>query len=99
MKCFIRVAKELDFDEVAKHLLVVGDLKGDCFTCRQIGIDYGREKYCPGCKTDFKYVTYRKPADAPMIGRLMRKRPDLVYVEFSDVKEVSDTRKARDFFK
>lgn len=99
MKFYARVAREFDFDDVSKHLLVVGELKGDCFSCRQIGIDYSREKYCPGCNTDFKYITYRKPADGAMITRLVNRRPDLIYIEYSDVKDLSDKQKAKDFFK
>ncbi len=99
---YMRVAQERDFDEVTKHLIVVGDLTGDCFSCRHIGIDYGREKYCPQCKTDFRYIASRKSADAnngAMMSKICRKRPDLTYVEYNDIKEVSDRMKAKNIFK
>lgn len=101
-KIYVRVAQEMDFDLVEKHLLVVGLLSGDCFSCRQIGIDYASEKYCPQCRTDFRYVTLRKEkeiASAHAIAKLCAKRPDLTYVEFMDIKEVADRKKARDIFK
>ncbi|MFA5039309.1 MAG: hypothetical protein WC732_06475 [Candidatus Omnitrophota bacterium] len=101
-KCFLRVAQELDYDVVSSHLLIVGELTGDCFTCRQVGIDYSREKYCSQCGTDFRYISLRKSADAVkggMLARICQKRPDLTYVEYSDVKEIADRRKAKDFFK
>ena len=99
---FIRVAQQLDYDDVSKHLLIVGDLTGDCFSCREVGIDYGREKYCPQCKTNFKYISYRKPTDfikGAQIAKICLKRPDLTYVEYSDIKEIADRLKVKSFFK
>lgn len=99
---YIRIAKEMDFELVSKHLLVVGDLSGDCFSCRHFGIDYAREKYCPQCKTDFRYISLRKPAGAVRtahISKICQKRPDLTYVEYNDVKEIADRQKAKEFFK
>ncbi len=98
---FIRVAQEVSFDLVSKHLLVVGDLTGDCFSCRELGIDYAREKYCPGCKTDFRYICFRKSAfvSCAQISKLCQKRPDLVYVEYGDIKDIADRIRAKNFFK
>ncbi len=99
---FIRVAQQRDYDEVTKHLIVVGDLTGDCFSCKQFGINYAREKYCPQCKTDFRYIASRKPADAnngALLAKLCQKRPDLTYVEYNDIKDISDRTKARNIFK
>ena len=101
-KHYFRVGQEIDFDVISKHLLIVGELSGDCFSCRQIGIDYSREKYCPGCKTDFRYISYRKPFSSittAQIGRLAQRRPDLVYIEYNDIKEISDRLKAKNIFK
>jgi hypothetical protein len=86
---FIRVAQELDYEHISKHLLVVGELTGDCFSCRHIGIDYSREKYCPGCKT----------AGGSQVARLCQRRPDLTYVEYADIKEIADKQKAKGLFK
>lgn len=97
---FIRVARELDFDDVCRHLLVAGELSGDCFSCREVGIDYSREKYCPKCRTDFRYISLRhSPATGARISRIAQKRPDLLYVEYSDVKEIADKIRAKNFFK
>jgi hypothetical protein len=99
---YIRVAKELDYDEITKHLLIAGDLTGDCFSCRQVGIDHSREKYCPQCKTDFRYISLRKfsdPVKGAQIARLCQKRPDLTYVEYADIKEIADRLKVKNIFK
>jgi hypothetical protein len=98
----VRVAQENDYDAIRGHLLVVGELSGDCYACRHVGIDVSREKYCPSCKTDFRYIASRRSPEAntpAVMGRLLRKRPDLTYVEFEDVKDVTDHLKARDLFK
>jgi hypothetical protein len=102
MNYFIRVAQEMNYDDISKHLLVVGELSGDCFSCREVGIDYKREKYCPQCKTDFKYISYRKNPDAiksSHLARICQARPDLVYVEYNDIKEIADRLKAKNIFK
>lgn len=101
-KYYMRIAREIEYEDISKHLLVVGELTGDCFSCRQVGINYAREKYCPQCKTDFRYISYRKTSGAitgAYISRLCLKRPDLTYVEYSDVKEIADRQKAKNFFK
>jgi len=59
MNIFLRTVKEFVYEEVCSHLLVVGELKGDCFNCKEIGIDYLTAKNCPKCKTEFKYISYR----------------------------------------
>ena len=99
---FIRVAQEMDYDDVSKHLMVVGELTGDCFSCRTIGIEYTKEKYCPGCRTDFRYISYRRTGDGAgggAVARLCQRRPDLTYVEYADIKEIADKQKARNIFK
>ncbi len=101
-KILVRVAQEQDFDTLSKHLIVVGELTGECFACRHVGIDYSREKYCPECKTDFRFIASRKRAsdnNAVLLSRLAQRRPDLTYVEYQDIKGTSDRQKARDIFK
>ncbi len=101
-KIFVRTAQEHDLETLTRHLIVVGELMGECFACRHVGIDYGREKYCPACRTDFRYIASRRKASdnkGALLARLAQKRPDLTYVEYQDIKDVTDRRKARDIFK
>lgn len=100
MNVLLRTAKEFDLDEICKHLLVVGDLSGDCFNCKEIGIDYSHAKQCPQCKTEFRYIASRKPSNlnAKVLSSLCRKRPELAYIEFDDVKHYRDREKAKNFF-
>ena len=101
-KIIVRVAQEHDFETLSGHLIVVGELTGECFACHHVGIDYSREKYCPGCKTDFRYIASRHKAsenNSGLLARLTQRRPDLTYVEYQDIKDTSDRQKARDIFK
>ena len=53
----IRIWKNLDLDEVKKHLMVIEDAYGFCFSCKKLGLNYVNDKTCPQCNTIFKYVS------------------------------------------
>ena len=99
MKAIIRTLKEYDLDEISKQLLVVGDLAGDCFNCKELGLDYSKVKSCPKCNTEFRFITSRKSSNLGFkaLISLYRKRPDLICIEFNDLKHQKDREKARDF--
>ena len=82
-KAYIRIWQEQDTEEIKKHLLMAGDLAGDCLNCRQMGIDYKTAKECPGCRTVFKYIASRSPlADGGLVHRIKQARPELVFIDF-----------------
>lgn len=96
----MRVWQENDLDEINRHLLIVGDLSGDCSQCRQIGIDYASSITCSKCQTAFKYIASRsKEVSFGHIKRIKEKRPDLVFIDYHDFKQALDRQKAKDFFK
>ena len=99
MKVLIRTVKEYDLDDISKHLLVVGDLSGDCFNCKEFGLNYSSIKSCPKCHTEFRYIASRKSNNlsSKIMTTLHKKRPDLVYIEFSDLKVHKNREKAKDF--
>lgn len=72
----IRVWKELDIGEVKKHLLLVDDMYGACANCKQIGLNYLKEKSCPGCKTTFKYLASSLKNPASIIKIINRIKSD-----------------------
>jgi len=94
MSDFIRVWKEFDIRDVSEHLLVVGDIAGDCSKCRELGIKYSSAKSCPKCGTDFKYVASRSRE----VRKILIKRPDLIFIDFEDYKKAQGKMKARDIF-
>ena len=100
MKGFIRTVKEFDLDDISHHLLLVGDLSGDCFNCKEMGLDYANVISCPKCKTDFRYIASRRTAnfDIKSAVSLHKKRTDLIYIEFNDLKKHQNREKARNLF-
>lgn len=99
-KVFLRTVQEFDFEEVAGHLLVAGDLKGDCFACREIGLDYLTAKQCPQCGTAFRYVASRqsKTTGIAILSSLKNKRPDLICIELDDVLHFKNRERAKELF-
>ena len=101
MPDYLRVWEERDLSEIGSHLLIMGDTLGDCATCRCLGIDFSK-KNCPQCKTEFRYVTSRRiethSGEAFRIVRRARQaRPDLLFIDYSDFKRLSDLAKGKSF--
>ena len=99
---YLRVFKPFDVEEVKKHLLILGDLKGDCASCRALGINPD-QGVCPECRTDFKYVTSRRLESHAgerfqFAKKMQERRPDLIVIDYSDYTKVMGKKKARDFF-
>ncbi len=100
---FLRVYKSFSFEEVEKHLLIMGDLKGDCASCRALGIDSYSARQCPECGTPFKYVTSRRLEANPgerfqWAKRVSEQRPDLIPIDYTDYSKTLGKKKAREFF-
>ena len=101
MKDFlIRVWQELKADDVKKHLLLAGELTANCENCQQLGIDFFKQTKCPNCSTEFKYIGFRKKSNKAeelfAIKRIKEKRPDLVIVDYEDIKRAFGKSKAQD---
>lgn len=95
---YIRVWRDMDLDDIQKHLLVAGDPTGDCANCREIGIDIVKAKACPKCGAEFKYIGTRIRDSVPQARRLKQKRPDLTVIEYSDFKNAQARNDARKIF-
>ena len=97
---YIRIWEKVDLEMVSKHLVVAGELSGDCSNCRELGIDFAAAKICPKCRTEFKYLAIRRnnSSDGGLIKRLKDKRPDLIFIDYNDFKEALDKLKAKRFF-
>lgn len=102
-KHYLRMFREFDIDDVTKHLLIMGDLTGDCASCRALGIDFYKAGTCPECGTPFKYLTSRRLEANPgerfhLVRRMNEKRPDLLFIDYTDYQKIMGQKKARDFF-
>ncbi len=103
MSHWIRVWQEKDLADIEKHLLIVGDLFGDCGKCRELGLDYKTIKECPNCHIPFKYVTSRRFQTNPgerfqIVKRLAQLRQDLLWIDYDDYKNLTGRQRAREFF-
>lgn len=101
-KEYLRTFKLFDFDEVKQHLLIMGDLKGDCAHCRALGIDLSAGT-CPECGVPFKYATSRRLESHPgerfqFMRRLQERRPDLTFIDYADYSHFLGKQKVRDIF-
>ncbi|MBI3317153.1 MAG: hypothetical protein HYZ85_04025 [Candidatus Omnitrophica bacterium] len=100
---YLRTFKVYDLDEVKEHLVIAGDLSGDCAKCRELGIDYLKAASCPQCGTPFKYIASRRLDSHPgerfqFARRIQEKRPDLIMIDHTDYTSAVGHKKARDFF-
>ena len=102
-KAFIRVWQELDTEDIKKHLIVIGQVSGTCQNCSELGIDYSNAKNCPNCNAEFKFITMRPEKEGRSLSfsniRLIKqRRPELIFIEYSDFKKFAASRKAQDIF-
>ena len=103
MAVWLRLWARKELSDVQKHLLIVGDVKGDCASCREIGLDYKTVKSCPQCGTAFHYVTCRRFESHPeerfqIVKRVNQIRTDLVWIDYSDYQKLTGRQRAREFF-
>lgn len=91
---FLRIWQEVNIDDVSTHLLICGNITGDCNNCREIGISLEATS-CPKCNTGFKYITTRISNSTHELKRIKRKRPDLIVIDYRDFKEADARRRAR----
>ena len=95
MKAWLRFWQTSDINEIANSLLVVGILNAECFSCRNIGLSKGATQ-CPNCKTQFRYIGFRKKVSARELGELSENR-NLVFIDFDDFLKEFNRDKARKF--
>ncbi|MFH1063340.1 MAG: hypothetical protein V1747_10740 [Candidatus Omnitrophota bacterium] len=98
-KSLIRVWQLFDSEQVKKQLLLAGELTANCENCQNLGIDFVLTKKCPQCQTEFKYIGFRnksnKAEELSAIKRLSEKRPDLIIIDYEDIKRACGKSQAR----
>ena len=104
MSFYLRIWQSCDIAEISKHLLIVGDITGDCANCRELGIDYTTVRSCPKCGTVFRFIASRLTGKLDLnrggnVKRIKERRSDLTFIDYEDYKEITGKQNARDFFK
>jgi predicted RNA-binding Zn-ribbon protein involved in translation (DUF1610 family) len=90
----LRVWRRFDLKEVEKHLLVVGELSSECFSCHKVGIDL-TSRECPNCGVIFKYMGFRRKINANYLSKIKREYPEVALIDFEDFKRALGKKEAR----
>ncbi len=94
VKYFLRVWEELDLEEIKNHLLVIGELSGECFSCHKVGIKI-EEKRCPQCRKEFKYIGFRRKINSSSIAKFRKIYPEVKFIDFEDFKKALFKKEAK----
>jgi len=102
-KQYLRIWLEQKIEDVDEHLLIVGDVCGDCARCKEVGLEFSVVKECPHCHTPFKYISSRNATGSTdrrfhEAKRILHKRSDLTFIDYDDYKKMSGRNKAKKFF-
>lgn len=91
---FLRVWQNLNLEDVRKSLFIIGELSGECFSCHNLGISL-KEKRCPSCKQEFKYIAFRRKLDMHTINKFKAEFPKATFIDFEDFKRATSKKEAR----
>jgi len=95
----IRTYRNLDIQEIKKHLMVYGDLAAKCENCSEMDVKLDMN-VCPSCKTEFTYIAFRNVRqNFPKIHKILATRPGVMIIDYDDFKKASSSMAAKDLFK
>lgn len=95
----MRVYKKMKVEEIKPHLLIYGDLGGQCANCNKMDIKLA-DTHCPECKNGFQHIAFRNiKTHLPKVFKLLEERPGLQIIDFEDYHKSAGASKAEDFFK
>ncbi len=83
----IRVWTSMDLENLRKHLILIDDLYGMCASCKQVGLNYLKDRKCPGCNAEFKFVATRltRPGEvAKILSRIKQEGLPLTLIDRED---------------
>ena len=86
----------MDVSDIEKHLLIAGEVTGDCSSCRELGINYSSAKSCPKCGNEFKYIAFQNVRDHyPKMIRIANERTAVQFIDHQDFKRIEGEEKAK----
>ncbi|AOP35770.1 hypothetical protein A0128_19150 [Leptospira tipperaryensis] len=101
-KKYIRVWEKLSVSGVSSQLMLIDDLYGTCGNCKHLGLNYTKDKVCPECKTQFRYLaTNSKSATdiAKILNRIEKEGLDLILIDREDFNQSKAKDAVKDLFK
>ncbi|MCU0824077.1 MAG: hypothetical protein MUF77_05495 [Leptospira sp.] len=99
---FVRVWRKLAVEEIKKQLLYIDDLYGTCGNCKRLGLNYLKDKKCPDCGIQFKYLATKVNNTAEVgkiLSRIEKEGLDYILIEREDFERSNAADAARDLFK
>ena len=95
----LRVYQKFDVHEVKAHLLIYGDLSGQCAHCQQMDIKLDLVR-CPACQAEFKYIAFRNiKTHFPKVQKIREERPHWLILDYEDYTRALGAVKAQEFLK
>ena len=96
---FLKVYKKFDIKEIKDHLLIYGDLSGNCAKCQAMDLKLDTLQ-CPECNTTFTYIAFRNvKSHLPKMHKLSEERSDVTFIDHDDFKRNLGALKAEEFLK
>ena len=95
---FIRVYKKMELKEIKEHLLIYGDLSGQCANCQQMELPLETPQ-CPQCGAGFHFIAFRNLRNhMPKLLKLNETHPHITFIDHDDFKRLWGESKAKDIF-
>lgn len=96
----IRIYQDIDIDEVKKHLMLIDDLYGSCANCKNLGLNFVKDRTCPQCNTTFEYLATRSPSETgKILARIRHENLPLKLIDRGDYDKASATDALGNLFK
>jgi len=83
----VRIWQQVDIEEIRSHLMLIDDLYGMCASCKQLGLNYLKDKTCPKCGNEFRYIasSLKSPADtAKLLARIESEKLPFTLIDRED---------------
>jgi hypothetical protein len=99
---FIRIWREVDSEGIKKQLLYIDDLYGTCGNCKHLGLNYLKDKICPTCKVEFKYMASLSKNSGEIqkiLARMKKENINLTLIDRDDFEISSAKDAAANLFK
>lgn len=98
----IRIWTSIQLDTIKKQLLLIDDLYGTCANCKQLGLNYLKDKKCTGCNTQFKYIATNSKSSSDVLkilNRIQKENLPLILIDREDYNRAITQDNVKDLFK
>lgn len=89
----------MDVAALKDHLMIYGDLDGQCAKCQNIGVKLV-DPICSKCGTEFKHIAFRHvKAHTPKMLKIANERAHINFIDYDDYQKALGAIKAQNFLK